>query len=169
MIRLALVLTMSVQMLATARADAGADAAVAEYTKWIGEHGCKLHPSLRVRAVRSKKAAQKSPEKAAPKSLRWSVVTAPESQGHVEPVFPEDDILACSSEAILVAPHSVLMESRGGIDAERVAGLRALEQQGFRGEDLLALELLAHKTVGPDSLFQTVISTLLSGTEVNAL
>lgn len=169
MMKIAVVGAVFVLFVASARADRGADAAVRAFHDWMTAQGCKLHPSLRLRAIRSRNAQRRSPDKASPTSLRWSVVTAPESEGHVDPVFPEDDILACGAEAILVAPHADLMQNREEAAASRAPALRKLEDLGFRGEDLLALELLAHKTVGSASRFQIVIDTLASGTEVNAM
>jgi len=151
--------------------DVGARRAAEAFQGWAIEAGCKMHPSLRVDAVRSAKAAAKSPDVADPRTLHWRVVIREPEDGesHVEPVLPEDDMLSCGFQAMLASPTPETLESRGGVPPERVDAVRRLEKLGFSREDLLALELLLHDSLGNLSTAFPLMQTLSRSKEINAL
>ncbi|KAA0169757.1 hypothetical protein FNF28_01876 [Cafeteria roenbergensis] len=151
--------------------DAGAAKAVHEFEAWAAANGCRMHPSLRVDAQRPSKAIKASPEVAAPENLVWRVVTRePEEEGgHVDPVFPEDDMSACDAKAILMAPIPGLLDKAGDAPVGRSNATRELLDLGFTGEDLLALELLYHKSLGGRASTHALLKTFPPSKELNAL
>lgn len=151
--------------------DAGAAKAVQAFDDWAVANGCRMHPSLRVDAQRSSKAAKASPDVAAPETLVWRVVTREqgEDDGHVDPVFPEDDMAACDVKAIVMAPLPGLLDINAGSPAGRSNATRELLDLGFTREDLLALELLYHKSLGSRTSTHALIQTFPPGKELNAL
>lgn len=155
----------------TAKRDVGAAKAVQEFDAWAAAHGCRMHPSLRVDAQRPSKAVKASPGVAAPDTLVWRVVTREpdEEGGHVDPVFPEDDMSACDAKAILMAPLPGLLEKDAGAPVGRSNATRELLDLGFRGEDLLALELLYHKSLGARASTHALLKTFPPSKELNAL